>query len=437
MNKVVAKLFAGALIVSLPLAVNAKTFVNNEEELEKAINNTEEKEIVLSSDIKTTKKVNIVRELTIDGNSHSITYVGDFWKREGTKPNYTYEKTSDNKVWSMPSDGTGAAYVLQAYGANAKVTIKDITLAGGNRGLAINGANVTLDGSIIFENNGFQPIELSHGSGLASDIVSTLNVKDTTVILNLDESKSDNQYPYTLYVDDANGKLVKNNNGKVNSTTLQKGNNYKADQINVNLLYVNNDAKIEKSTFEQAKTNNQNIILTKTNDEGDITYSWAFESDKITDSSIDVNPEITFTKEAPQKLQASLNTHTKDLKNVNFLNFSHSGVLPGTATISYNVSDKYAAGTKLYVAHFKESTNTLETPQEVVVDADGYIEFDITECSSYVLYTGKEETTANTATEIVKPAKTGDINILAILSTITLASIGAGLSIKKLASKTR
>ena len=48
MNKVVAKLFAGALIASLPLAVNAKTLVNNEEELQKAINNTEEKEIVLS-----------------------------------------------------------------------------------------------------------------------------------------------------------------------------------------------------------------------------------------------------------------------------------------------------------------------------------------------------------------------------------------------------
>lgn len=436
MNKVVAKLFAGALIASLPLAVNAKTLVNNEEELQKAINNTEEKEIVLASDIKTTKKVNIVRELTIDGNSHSITYVGDFWKREGTKPNYTYTKTSDKKVWSMPEDGSGAAYVLQAYGKDAKVTIKDITLKGGNRGLAINGANVTLDGSIIFEDNGFQPIELSHGSGLSSDLISTLNVSDTTVLLNLDENQSGTQYPYTLYVDDADGKVVKNNNGKVTTTTVKKGENYKADQINVNLLYVNTDSKIEKATFEEAKKSNQNIILTETNDDGDIIYGWSFSSDKITDSNIDVNTEITFTEEAPTDLQVSLNPYTKDLKNVNFLNFSHSGLLPGTATIYYNVSGKYTAGTKLYIAHFNESTKTLETPVEVTVDEDGYIEFDITECSSYVLYTEKTSTnTEDKTTDTVKPAKTGDINIFAILSTITIASVGGYLSIKKLVAK--
>lgn len=158
------KFLAGLLAICLvPLGVNAEaTTVNSEKELRDALDNANVTEITLGADIETQGKININRDVTVDGQKHSITYVGKFF---ATKDG---EGVDDNTVWSQKSsDGTeGAVYVLQVYESN--VTIKDITLAGGNRGLGVNGGNVTLQGTINFENNGFQDIELSIGKGVTT-----------------------------------------------------------------------------------------------------------------------------------------------------------------------------------------------------------------------------------------------------------------------------
>ncbi len=170
MTKTLKQITLLLLLLLLPTIVfaDASTVVNNEEELLNALKNSEIKTIVLNKDIETTQKINITRPIYLDGNNHTIKYVGTFGK----------DNSKDNKVW-------GGIYVLQVYRTNA--TIKDIKLTGANAGLLINGSEITFEGTIDVSGNGFGGIELSQGSGVTE--TSKLSVKDGGSIVNKDETK--------------------------------------------------------------------------------------------------------------------------------------------------------------------------------------------------------------------------------------------------------
>ncbi len=157
-------------LVMIPvLNVNASSTVtvHDQTELKEALKNTNVGTIILANDIETTEKINITREVTIDGNSHTMKYVGTFDSR-GSK---------DNTIWA-------GIYILQVYKTSA--TIKNIKLTGGNAGLLINGSTVKLEGTIDVSNNGFGGIELSQGKGV--NIVSHLKLDNNTKIINTTET---------------------------------------------------------------------------------------------------------------------------------------------------------------------------------------------------------------------------------------------------------
>ncbi len=171
MTKNLKKIFLLFLLMFIPtMLVHAEssTIVNNEEELLEALQNTDIKTIVLNKDINTTQKINITRPIYLDGNGHTMKYVGTFGK----------DNSKDNKVW-------GGIYVLQVYKTNA--TIKDIKLTGANAGLLINGSEITFEGTIDVSGNGFGGIELSQGKNVEE--TSKLSVKDGGNIVNKDETK--------------------------------------------------------------------------------------------------------------------------------------------------------------------------------------------------------------------------------------------------------
>lgn len=169
MTKTLKQIFLLFLLI-LPTIVfaEASTVVNNEEELLNALKNEDVKTIILNKDIETTQKINITRPIYLDGNNHTMKYVGTFGK----------DNSEDKKVW-------GGIYVLQVYRTNA--TIKDIKLTGANAGLLINGSEITFEGTIDVSGNGFGGIELSQGSGVTE--TSKLSVKDGGSIVNKDETK--------------------------------------------------------------------------------------------------------------------------------------------------------------------------------------------------------------------------------------------------------
>lgn len=413
--KMLVLLFA---ILVIPFYVNAESkTVKTEEELKNAVADSTVSEIVLGDDIEILGKINITRDLTLDGNGHSITYVGKFFEKLDS------EGSDDNTIWSKKSsDGTaGAVYVIQVYKAN--VEIKDIVLAGGNRGLGINGSVVTLDGTIGFVNNGFQDIELSNGKDVTG--IPTLKLTDNAIVTT--DNETDKVESWLIYVDGVEA--------SVNGKTFSADTSLRASSIGAPVIAVDTvkeDSKVSKDIFTEAKNSGSLINFGYTNDDGDLLYLWSFDANDI-ENPMDVNTGVTFTKNAPDAINSDLSKLVTSYKDVMFMNFMHNGALPGKATITYDVSSKYSVGTKLYIAHYNETTKELESIGEATVSEDGTVSFDIKECSSYVLYTGEESNQQTNAT--VENAKTGDIHLIGMISVLCITVIGLFITCKKLVTR--
>lgn len=406
------------VVLVIPFYVNAESkTVKTEEELKNAVADSTVSEIVLGDDIETLGKINITRDLTLDGNGHSITYVGKFFEKLDS------EGSDDNTIWSKKSsDGTaGAVYVIQVYKAN--VEIKDIVLAGGNRGLGINGSVVTLDGTIGFVNNGFQDIELSNGKDVTG--IPTLKLTDNAIVTT--DNETDKVESWLIYVDGVEA--------SVNGKTFSADTSLRASSIGAPVIAVDTvkeDSKVSKDIFTEAKNSGSLINFGYTNDDGDLLYLWSFDANDI-ENPMDVNTGVTFTNNAPDAINSDLSKLVTSYKDVMFMNFMHNGALPGKATITYDVSSKYSVGTKLYIAHYNETTKELESIGEATVSEDGTVSFDIKECSSYVLYTGEESNQQTNAT--VENAKTGDIHLIGMISVLCITAIGLFITCKKLVTR--
>ena len=209
MKKISKILLLFVLTVTLCTTLNVKAAtsktVNNQAELKDALNDSNVSTIILGSDIETTEKINILRDVTIDGNNKTIKYIGTFGS----------SNSSDNTVW-------GGIYVLQVYKSN--VTLKNIKLTGGNAGLLINGGHATFVGKIDVSGNGFGGIELGKGSGVTE--APKLTLTDDAEIINTTESTD----KPTLWVpDDTTGAVIEIGNTEFE---LNPGEELSLDEIN-------------------------------------------------------------------------------------------------------------------------------------------------------------------------------------------------------------
>lgn len=208
MLKRLPKIFA-ILLITLTIIpiydVSAKSVtVNNQTELKNAIEDSSISIITLGSNIETTEKINITRPITINGNEHSMKYVGTFGKNA----------SKDNTTW-------GGIYLLQIYSTNA--TIKNIKLTGGNAALLVNGSKVTLEGTIDVSGNGFGGIELGQGSGITT--TPHLNLVNGAKIINTTESEN---RPTIWVPEDTNSAILEINGVK---KTLTSGVELTLDEI--------------------------------------------------------------------------------------------------------------------------------------------------------------------------------------------------------------
>ncbi len=155
------------LIPNIKVSAQTESIVHNQEEFLDALKNKEVTTIILGNDIETTQKINITREVTVDGDNHTMKYVGTFGEA----------KSTDNKVW-------GGIYLLQIYKTIA--TVKDIKLTGGNAAILVNGGTVKLLGNVDVSGNGFGGIELSQGKGVTNQ--SRMIIDEDTNLVNTTES---------------------------------------------------------------------------------------------------------------------------------------------------------------------------------------------------------------------------------------------------------
>ena len=198
-------LFISAFMVVPFMEVNAAepVEVTTADELYNYLEGSEVTEVKLMNDIKTTHKINVTSDKIIDGNGYKITYVGTF--NGGSR---------DNKVWGSDAEAPydGGVYVIQAY--NANVTVKNITLTGGNVGLSANGANLTLEGTIDVSGNGFGGIELTKGAA-PTLAVPSLTINNATIVNTTETDKLP-----TLWTDNLSPEEVESMNIEYNGVKV-------------------------------------------------------------------------------------------------------------------------------------------------------------------------------------------------------------------------
>ena len=203
--KVFLGLFISAFMVVPFMEVNAAepVEVDNAADLYMYLEGSEVAEVKLTKDIETTHKINVTSDKIIDGNGHKITYVGTF--NDGKK---------NNTVWGSDAEAPydGGVYVIQAY--NANVTVKNITLTGGNVGLSANGANLTLEGTIDVSGNGFGGIELTKGAA-PTLAVPSLTINNATIVNTTETDKLPTLWTDNLTTEEVESMNIEYNGVKV------------------------------------------------------------------------------------------------------------------------------------------------------------------------------------------------------------------------------
>ena len=198
-------LFISAFMVVPFMEVNAAepVEVKTADELYNYLEGSEVTEVKLMNDIETTHKINVTSDKIIDGNGYKITYVGTF--SDGNK---------NNTVWGSDAEAPydGGVYVIQAYDAN--VTIKNITLTGGNVGLSANGANLTLEGTIDVSGNGFGGIELTKGAA-PTLAVPSLTINNATIVNTTETDKLPTLWTDNLTTEEVESMNIEYNGVKV------------------------------------------------------------------------------------------------------------------------------------------------------------------------------------------------------------------------------
>lgn len=152
------------------------TEVATEEDLKQAITNGD-KEVKLTDNISVPSGNLTLGEVEhFDGNGKTITFGTTGQNlvalKDATIENVTVENTVATEDWS-------STYGVQCY--NGTYTLKNVTAKGGNAGILVNSANVTLEGTIDVSGNEFGGIEVSKSSNpnLPS---ATLNVNGATIV---------------------------------------------------------------------------------------------------------------------------------------------------------------------------------------------------------------------------------------------------------------
>lgn len=136
---------------------------------------------------------------------------------------------------------------------------------------------------------------------------------------------------------------------------------------------------IDKNILEKIKKSKKEIVFNYINEKNTLLYSWSIKGNDIKDI-YDINTKIEINSNFKSKIEKASN-----YANGLYLNFSHNGKLPNETKIKIFVGDKYKDGDKVNVYYYDEKNDKLNLKYNDVVVLNGYAEFDIKHCSSYLL----------------------------------------------------
>ena len=155
--------------------------VKTYEELAAAIADTKVKTIILADDIALDAQINIRAGVTLDGAGYTI----DATKVKTTSAiviadgciveNVTVKGNTRRNSWD-------SNYGIQVYGNGIKASLEDVTVSGFDAAILVNGAELTLKGTVDVSNNEFGGIEISKGSAITTNakLIVNATVVNTT-----------------------------------------------------------------------------------------------------------------------------------------------------------------------------------------------------------------------------------------------------------------
>lgn len=207
------------------------------------------------------------------------------------------------------------------------------------------------------------------------------------------------------------------------------------DKIDVymnTIVNVEKATEIDKSVFEKLSNTKESSLTINTSN-----AVWEFESSDIKNKDVTLKTEIKVQKNPFEKIK---NTTIKDAL---FIDFSHSGNLPGKANVTLNVgTEKYGNSEKtLYLYYYNEDTKKYEYIDEVIYNK-GSVTLTLEHCSMYSLSSTKinENSQTITSTENSEAENSGEKDgtpdtgvkdmIEYALAITTIAGIGI-ISLKK------
>ena len=172
--------------------------VETYEELTAAIANSKVETIILADDITLKNAITLPADMTLDGADYTLdasqvkTTSAIVIVDGCTVKNLTVEGNTRMNSWD-------SNYGIQAYGDGVKATLEDVNVTGFDAAILVNGAELTLKGTVDVSGNEFGGIEVSQGVGI--DEVSKLIVEGTVV----NSTESDTAPTAWIPCDDAKG----------------------------------------------------------------------------------------------------------------------------------------------------------------------------------------------------------------------------------------
>ena len=208
-------------------------------------------------------------------------------------------------------------------------------------------------------------------------------------------------------------------------------------------IKVENPAKVENQIFVDAVNKGLDVVIPVVDDKGNELYTWTFENENIDLTVLDkigsLDLTVNFVTAKEKKIQSSVN-HLGKAMFIEIPNYD--GKLPGKATLTVPVGNKYKNGDKVYLYYYNEKTGKVEKVGDAITVTNNKVSITIDHCSVYFLSDKDDVATKDSAKNVAntnkKPtsAKTSD-NAMPIVWLFALI-LGAGITsyeIKKMTKK--
>ena len=173
-------------------------------------------------------------------------------------------------------------------------------------------------------------------------------------------------------------------------------------------ILLTDSSKISSEHLETVKNSKKTVTFNYVNENKVVMYSWIVDGKELSKTS-EINTKITFVSENVNEIGIASN-----YADGKFINFEHSGDLPGATKIRLYVADKFSNGDIVNVYYYDKDNKELTSVHKELEVKDGYITFDIDHCSEYFV-------TRSTIMGAVEDNK--GINVFLIISIIELVVI--------------